>query len=231
LGGTKQDKKFRVLCVPDLHSPYQHPHALDFLSDVARDFRPNKIVILGDEFDGHAFSVHPKEPELYSPGHEYDAALHFMKQLYKLFPSALVCLGNHTLRPWRVAKAAGLPSRMLLDYNKLFEAPVTWRYSDHWFIDGVKYEHGDKGGSGRNAIFKAMFENRCSTVIGHIHGWPQVIYSANEHGLIFGMNAGCLVDLDSLAFAYAHYRNKGVLGCGVVIEGEAAYFIKMPLSK
>lgn len=226
---AKDGQKHRVLACPDLHSPYQHPDALDFLNDVSKDFKPTKIVIMGDEFDGHAFSVHPKEPDLYSPGHEYDAALVFMKQLYKLFPEALVCLGNHTLRPWRIAKAAGLPSRMILDYNKLFEAPRTWQYANHWFVDGVKYEHGDRGGSGRNAIYTAMIQNRCSTVIGHIHAWPQVIYSQNEHDLIFGMNTGCLVDLDSLAFAYAKYRNKGVLGCGVILEGESAYFVKMPV--
>lgn len=220
--------KHRVLCCPDLHSPYHNNDALDFLSDVAKEFKPTKIIQLGDFFDGHAFSVHPKEPDLYGPGHEFDEAKKFMKDFYKLFPNVQVCYGNHDMRISRVAKAAGVPARMLLDYKRLFEMPDTWRLADHWIIDGVRYMHGE-GSTGRNATWKLMQDYRSSIVHGHIHSFSQTLYSKNEKDLIFGMNCGCLVDLDSLAFAYgAKYANKGVLGCGVVIEGQSAYFVKMP---
>lgn len=220
--------KHRVLVIPDLHAPYHHPDALDFLSDVAKEYRPDRIVCLGDEVDFHALSFHEHETDLYSAGHEYDAALDFLKKLYKLFPNVDCCISNHTARPYRVAKKAGLPSRMVLDYSRLLEAPRTWRWHDRFVLDNVVYEHGDPG-SGRNAAYKAMTENRMSTVIGHVHGWAGVQYSKSPFNQTFWMNCGCLIDTESLAFAYGNkYRNKATLGCGIVIEGVSAYFVRMP---
>ena len=217
-----------VIAIPDLHAPYHHNDALDFLNDTRKEFKPTKIVCLGDEADFHSLSFHDKEPGLYCAGREYDEAKRFLKNLYKLFPKAQCCISNHTARPYRVAHKAGLPSNMILDYRKLFEAPRTWQWAYRIVIDNVVYEHGDPG-SGRNAAYKAMLENRMSTVIGHVHGWAGVQYSKSPFNQTFWMNAGCLIDPESLAFAYGNkYRNKATLGCGIIIEGESAYFVRMP---
>ena len=99
-----------VLAISDLHAPYNHPQALEFLAFLKKQWNPDHIVCLGDEVDHHALSVHPKHPMLYAAGHEYAAAMHFMQKLYKLFPVVDCCISNHTHRPYRVAQAAGLPS-------------------------------------------------------------------------------------------------------------------------
>lgn len=215
-----------VLAIPDLHAPFHHPQALDFLKYCYKEFRPTRIVCLGDEVDAHGLSVHPKIPELYSPGHEYEAAMDFMKKLYKLFPEAQACISNHTHRPWRIAQAAGLPSVYLKQYREVMQAPLGWSWHDRITIDGVVYEHGDPC-SGRNGAYKAAFENRCSTVIGHIHAWGGVQYSANHVNQMFWANAGCLIDTKSLAFAYgSKYRNKATLGAVIVDSGENAHFVR-----
>jgi hypothetical protein len=220
-------KKEIVLCLSDLHAPYHHPEALAFLKYCYREFKPTKIVCLGDEVDAHGLSVHPKIPELYSAGHEYEAAMEFMGQLYKLFPEVMVCISNHTHRPWRVAQAAGLPSVYLKSYRDIMQAPAGWVWKDRWEIDDVVYEHGDPC-SGRNGAYKAAFENRKSTVIGHIHSFGGVQYSANHHNQIFWANAGCLIDTTSLAFAYGNkYRNKATLGTVVVDHGLNAHFVRL----
>lgn len=225
---TKKRGKEVVLAIPDLHAPYHHQDAIDFLNDVYREFKPTRIVCLGDEIDFHALSFHDKEPGLYSAGREFEEAKRFLKKLYKAFPVVQCCISNHTSRPYRVAHKAGLPSNMILDYKALFEAPKGWSWHYRIIIDQVCFEHGDPG-SGRNAAYKAMLENRMSTVIGHVHGHAGVQYSANPFNQTFWMNAGCLIDIDSLAFAYGNkYRNKATLGCGIIREGVDAYFVRMP---
>lgn len=217
-----------VLAISDLHAPYHHPEALAFLKYLKKEFKPTKIVCLGDEVDAHGLSVHPKVPELYSAGHEYEAAIEFMGQLYTLFPEVSVCLSNHTSRPWRVAQAAGLPSVYLKAYRDIMQAPAGWLWKDRWEIDDVIYEHGEMCGSGRNAAYTAAMQNRKSTVIGHVHSFGGVTYSANHDNQIFAANAGCLIDPTSLAFAYGNkYRNKCTLGSVIIDSGVNAHFVRL----
>jgi hypothetical protein len=220
-------RKEVVLAIPDIHAPYHNPQTLPFLKYVFKEFGCTKVVCLGDEVDAHGLSVHPKIPELYSAGHEYEAAMEFMQKLYKLFPEVEACISNHTHRPWRIAQAAGLPSVYMKQYREVMQAPLGWSWKDRVVIDDVIYEHGDPC-SGRNGAYKAAFENRASTVIGHIHSFGGVQYSANHHNQIFWANAGCLIDPKSLAFAYGNkYRNKATLGCVVVDQGVNAHFVRL----
>jgi hypothetical protein len=150
-----------------------------------------------------------------------------MKQLYEVVPVAKVCISNHGMRPYRVAAAAGLPSVYMKCYREFMQAPPEWEWRYRWEIDNVVYEHGDPC-SGRNGAYKAAFENRKSTVIGHIHSWGGVQYSANHENQMFWANAGCLIDTESLAFAYGNkYRNKATLGSVIVDRGHTAHFVRM----
>jgi len=64
-----------------------------------------------------------------------------------------------------------------------------------------------------------------SVVLGHLHSNAGVIYNNNGHNQIFGMNAGCLIDRNSVAFRYgALSKTKQVLGCGVIESSRKAYF-------
>jgi len=221
-------KKEIVLAIPDLHAPYHNARAIPFIQYCIKQFNPTKIVCLGDEVDQHGLSTFPKETALYSPGHEYEAAMEFMQKLYKVIPEAQVCESNHTARPYRIAKAAGLPSVYLKAYKEIMQSPPGWSWHDRIEIDGVVYEHGENCGSGRNAAFTAAFQNRKSTVIGHIHSFGGVQYSANHYNQIFWANAGCLIDPESLAFAYGNkYRNKSTLGAVVVDSGRGAHFVRL----
>ena len=73
--------------------------------------------------------------------------------------------------------------------------------------------------------------NRQSTVIGHCHSFGGVNYMASRNDLIFGMNVGCGIDVDAMAFSYGkNFPKKPTLGCGVVLDGgRTAIFIPMDL--
>lgn len=221
--------KHNVLVIPDLQAPFHHRDALDFLSDQRRRWKATKIICIGDEVDFHAISMHDAEAEADGPVQELKRAKLLLKQLYSLFPQVDVCISNHTDRPYRVAGKYGIPRDFLKSYKELLEAPKGWNWHNRIYVDDVCYQHGE-GYSGRNGAIQAAMSNRQSTVIGHLHSHGGVLWHANDNDIIFGLNVGCLIDVDAYAFRYGKtFKDKPCLGCGIVIEGEEAHFIPMPL--
>ena len=81
-----------------------------------------------------------------------------------------------------------------------------------------------------NAARTIALRNRRSTVIGHHHSHGGVHYLANDEEMLFGMNSGCLIDRNGIAFKYAkHALNAPTLGCGVVLHG-VPQFVPMILN-
>lgn len=206
------------LIIGDLHAPYHHPAALDWLSDVARRVRPAYVVCIGDEIDAYAFSHFTRNPAMPSAREEMDRALTFLRSLYTLFPRVRVCHSNHTYRPYARALEAGLDDRFLRPIRAVLGAPRGWEWADRWDINGVLYIHGD-GFSGEHAHTSAALQNRASTWIGHVHSLHAVQWLHGRSDAIFGAATGCLIDDTSLAFAYAkHSAKRPALGCGVMMD-------------
>ena len=65
----------KVLAIPDLHCPFQHPDAFRFLRAVKNKYKPNQVVCLGDEIDAHALGRWTTDADGYSPGHELELLL------------------------------------------------------------------------------------------------------------------------------------------------------------
>lgn len=211
--------------------PFHHEHAFDWLAQLKKEFTPDKIICLGDEVDMAALSFHDTNPNMPSARDEYHYALAGMKTLYKIFPEGMdICVSNHGSRLYRRAFKHGIPEAMVKAYRELWEAPDNYNWHGRIVFDNVVFEHGDGGGSGRNAAFTAMMANHLSTVIGHIHSFGGVQYSATPFGELFAVNSGCLINLEAPAFLYAErFRNKPTLGASLIIDGKQAFFIKMPL--
>ena len=89
-----------VLVVPDLHCPFHHPDAFEFLKIVKQKFKPTKIVLTGDEMDFHTLSRWPRDPDGLAAGQEFAKGAESLIPLYRLFAEALVCTSNHTIRPF-----------------------------------------------------------------------------------------------------------------------------------
>jgi porphobilinogen deaminase len=118
---------------------------------------------------------------------------------------------------------------MFKTYNEMMGYPEGWTWKHSHEIDNVIYQHGT-GSSGQMGAVNRARDNRQSTVIGHIHSFGGVMYSASERDMIFGLNVGCGVDVKAYAMAYGKvYAKKPTLGCGIVIDGKIALFIPMDL--
>jgi hypothetical protein len=213
--------------VGDLHFPFVHPMYLRFCQDVFAAWRVDKVHLIGDINDGHGLSFHEHDANGMSAEDEAAAADLHIQKWHRTFPKATVSIGNHDERYWRVAAKAGMPKRYLKPYKEAFKTP-SWDWQLEHEFDGVIYTHGT-GNSGKDAAINLAIQRRRSTVIGHIHSFPGVKWHANADSRIFGMNVGCGIDCGAYAFAYSkNFPVRPFLGCGIVLDGELAYFEPMP---
>ena len=222
--------------IGDTHLPYciketsEHLSYLQFCYETFNRFGCSEIVHIGDECDNAALSFHQGEVEMPNITSEAEQAQKQLNEWYKTFPNVKGCVGNHSALPFRQATTAGIPKRFMKTYEEIWEAPKGWKWELQWEIDGVLYEHGT-GTSGQNGARNRAIANRQSTVIGHSHSFGGVSYMASRSDMIFGLNVGCGISVNHMAFAYGkHFPKKPTIGCGGVLdEGRTGIFIPMDL--
>lgn len=210
-----------VLVVPDLHAPYQHPDTIRFLRAVRDTFKPDLVVLMGDELDYHALSFHDSDPNLDSAGTELEKGKAFLGDFHEEFPQALVCHSNHGSMVYRRAKAHGLPIQLIKKYRDIVfpeHGAPEWSWAQGWRIQTplgvVMFKH-----QSANILVDAA-HNQCNLVVGHSHGSFSIEYSASSASLYWGMYSGCLIDKDALAFAYGKETlRKPIIGCSVILQG------------
>lgn len=216
-----------ILVISDMHLPYQHPGCLDFLADLKRRWKPERVVCIGDEVDFHRLSTHTQEPGLLSVGEEVREAVKLLRKLYVMFPEVMVCNSNHGSRLYKRAKDAGICSGWVKSLAELLEAPEGWAWRDFWDVGGIHFRHGD-GFSGKNAALIAAEKVRRNVAIGHVHTAAGVQYSGGHFGTVWGMSVGCLIDPAREAFGYAKFQaSRPVLGTGYVLGGTTPIFLPL----
>lgn len=209
-----------ILVIPDLQIPFQHKHSLKFLKRVNEEFECDTVICVGDEWDNCALSRYPKNPDGLSAGDEHKAAKRASKAFYDAFPEVLICESNHRERLYKRALEAGIPQEYIRDTHEYMGAPDGWVWGDQWSVDGVIFEHGHRANAGTSAGEKLIDANHASTVYGHHHNCPGVVYKQVGKRALFAMNVGCLIDVNAYAMSYTRdHRKKPVMSCGVVIDG------------
>jgi predicted phosphodiesterase len=215
---SKIYNKDNVLVIADTHFPFEKEGYLEHCLNIRDKYNCGTIVHIGDEVDLCGISQWEKDPDGFSAGTEASLAQEKMKIWYKAFPEVKVCIGNHTARPFRLARANGMPKKFIKTYEDAWEAPKGWKWAEHWEIDGVLYTHGT-GFSGANAAIRIATRHRQNTVVGHIHSEAGVQYLASKIDLIWGLQVGGALDDSSYAAYYAKDQlKKSIVGCGVVLD-------------
>ncbi len=225
----KVESKANVLVIADTHEPFCKKGYLEHCIAMAKKYNCTEFVNIGDEVDLCGVSQWEKDPDGFSAGTEANLAQIKMKHWYKAFPNMKVCIGNHTARPFRQAKANGVPKKFIKSYEEAWEAPDGWKWAENWEIDGVLYTHGT-GFSGPNAAIRIATRHRQNTVIGHIHSEAGIQYSASKIDLVWGMQLGGALDDSSYAAYYAKDQlKKSIVGCGIVLGGKLPIYEPMIL--
>ena len=216
-----------VLAIADLHEPFCRDGYLEHCIQIRDKYKCGTIVLIGDEVDLCGISQWEKDPDGFSAGTEASLAQEKMKLWYKTFPEAYVCIGNHTARPFRMAKQHGIPKKFIKSYEEAWEAPKEWKWAENWEFNGVLYTHGT-GFSGANAAIKIAAMHRQNTVIGHIHSEAGIQFNASKIDIIWGMQLGGALDDKSYAAFYAKDQlKKSIVGCGVILDGRIPIYEPM----
>ena len=209
----------RILVISDLHIPYHHKDSFDFLRAVKKQYKPDKIINIGDLLDFHAINMHTHDPDLYSPGHELVKSKEYVKELESIFPVVTEVDSNHSSMVFRRAIKYGMSREFLKDYGDFLG-------TKHWdWVDDLTLTMGNKQRCffthGRSAdILKVSQTMGMSAVQGHYHTKFLVSWWANPDNLFFGMNVGCLINQKSMAFGYArNFKTRFILGCAVILDG------------
>lgn len=210
----------RILFISDMHVPYHHPDTITFLKSLKERYNPTRVICLGDELDKHAMSFHDHDPELYSAGHELEAARPVIKELEMLFPLMDIIDSNHGSLHYRKAKHHGIPRHYIRSYNEILGVGKGWVWHNDLTItlpDGqqVYIHHGKSADAVKTSQAMSM-----SHVCGHFHESFGLKYWANPNGLFWAMNTGCLINDKSLAFQYNNVNLKRpIIGTGLLIDG------------
>ncbi len=212
-------KRQTILVISDLHTPYQHPDAIRFLSAIKKKFNPTNVVCIGDEVDYHALSYHDSNPDLDSAGMELEKAIKALRPLYKLFPQCIVIESNHGSMVLRKALTGGIPSKALKSYNEVLDAPDGWKWKPDYQINTplgpVYFCHGKSAAAGRLASQYGM-----SCVQGHYHEKAQIHYISTPERLMFDLHTGCLADDKSLALQYNKINPKRpIVSIAIIVNG------------
>lgn len=221
-----------VLVIGDLHFPYHHKDALDFVAALCKRYTPDRIIQIGDETDGHSISFHDHDPDLDSPGPEFDRAERHLHDFRDVVGDRVDLLeSNHGSLVWRKGLTAGLPKRVFKPMHEIWNLPKTWQW--HFDIklelcngEQVYFHHGKTANVMRLSQAMGM-----SAIQGHYHELHGCNYWGTPGGLHFAAQTGCLIDWHSMAMAYAKNNLKRpVLGSLVILDG-LAFTVPMVLGK
>jgi predicted phosphodiesterase len=218
---TKEYDNSSVLVISDMHIPYQHPDAIEFLQYLKDKYQPTRVICTGDELDKHALSYHDSDPDLASAGDELKKSLPTIATLKEMFPVMDLIDSNHGSMVWRKAKTHGIPKHYIKSYNEVLGVDDGWRWHFDLTItlpNGQKcyFHHGKT-----SQVLRLSQQMGMCAVQGHYHETFGISYWGNPTGLYWGLQCGCLIDDKSLAFSYNNVNIKRpIIGTAVIINGQ-----------
>jgi hypothetical protein len=218
----KDYRKDVILFVPDLHIPYEHPDALEFIKAVKKQYKPSLVVNLGDMLDFHNISFHDSDPDLLNAGDELAVARERVAEWKKAIPEQIIVGSNHGDLPARKFVSSGLPAALLRNYNDIYGVDEDWQFVDDLTLDSGSPNVPDLyvAHSIRKNAMQVAQQRGQRFICGHYHTSFEVKYSGNPNSLIWSVMSGCLIDRKSRAFAYDKLNlERPVLGCTVVLYG------------
>lgn len=211
----------RILVISDLHIPYHHENAIEFLAGLKRKYNPTRVVCVGDELDHCGLSYHEKSPDLYSAGHELEEAKKVIAQLHEMFPKMDIMESNHGSLHLRKSLTAGIPKAYIKSYNEILGVGEGWQWH-HDLVVTLPNGQPCYFTHGRSANGVKLSQNMSMNCVqGHHHSEFSVAYWSNPLNLFWSMQVGCLIDGKSLAMAYNKLQLKRpIIGCGLIIDSK-----------
>jgi hypothetical protein len=195
----------RVLICPDVHVPYEHERSWNCFLDVARRWRPDHLVILGDFADFYQVSQYPKDPKRRLTFEDEIAAVN--RELRKIrdltVPHVIFCEGNHETRLSRYVAEKAPAFGGIIDIRALVDTSGwDWvPYGHHAEIGKLSFTH-DVGHAGANAARQSVQAFGGNVVFGHTHRAASH-YESTVHGdRHAGFTMGWLGDPEAIDYRH-----------------------------
>ena len=182
--------------------------------------RQNGMVNVTGNCDHNAMSYHETDPNTFSAGYELLRAREFIKEWEKIFPEMDLVDSNHGSLYYRKAKTAGIPREAIVPYNELLGVGNGWKWQFDLTLtmsndERVYFHHGIV-----SEVSKLSESLGMSAVQGHFHNSYSIKYSGNPDRLYFGLQVGCMIDDNALAFNYNKTTMKRpIIGCAIIENG------------
>lgn len=216
---TAMENNDRILIISDMHIPYHHPDMLEFLAYLKKKYRPTRIISMGDELDKHALSFHDHDPDLPSAGDELRQSQAVIAKLYQMFPKMDIIESNHGSLVWRKAKSNGIPKHYIKSYNEVLGVGPNWKWSFDLTVklpngQNCYFHHGKT-----SDVIQLSQQMGMNAVQGHFHEIFKVGYWTNPTGLYWGLQTGCLINDETMAFNYNNVNIKRpIIGTALIID-------------
>ena len=165
-------------------------------------------------------SFHDSDPDLPSAGDEHKLAIKTIKEMEQLFPKMDLVHSNHGSLIFRKALTHGLPKAFIKDYNDFLQVGKGWKWHEDLVLKAsngqdIYFCHGKSAN-----ILKLGQSYGMNVVQGHYHTKFSQIYWSTPQALYWGLQVGCLIDKDSLAYEYNKlFKDRPIIGTGIIIEG------------
>lgn len=221
----------KVLCLYDIHIPYQDNEALECALQKGEKEKVTCIILAGDAFDFYSVSFHEKNPKHRDFPAEIEACKQFLEHLRGRFPKARIIFkwGNHCVRLARyfAIKAPELLGVECFQFKNIFgldklnieliDDMRLIKFQDYVICHG----HEFFGGGGGAYPAKSYFMKAKTNIIsGHLHRASE--YSEQD---VFGVvkrsySSGCLCSRTQ-DYAQINFWTHGAVILTKVKEGKA----------
>lgn len=199
----------KVLICPDVHVPYHDKNAWETFLLVAKEWKPDQLVFLGDFADFYQVSQFPKKPEcVLSFEDECGAVDYELDRVSALeIPIVKFVKGNHENRLEKEIAANARWASGLVSSRKLLKVDERgWEWVDygkHTSIGKLNFTH-DLNRCGEYAAAQSVKDMGHNIIFGHTHRASQFYISNVMGDRHMGLTCGWLGDADAIAFEYKH---------------------------
>lgn len=230
------DRLRPILIVPDVHAPYHDEAAFQLMMDVARELKPETVVVIGDLADFYAVSFHSKDPDRISGlRDELKVVKGKRAELESLgAESYIFCEGNHETRLGRYLRDKAPELFGIVDVPTLLGLD-RWEfvpYRNHTKRGAVHYTH-DTGVAGRYAAFKTLDTYQHSVITGHTHRMVYVVEGNAVGEVKLSAQFGWLGDVNQIDYMHrAKAKKDWALGFGVGYEDRQTghtFYVPIPI--
>jgi hypothetical protein len=238
--GGQRGNTTRIMVCPDAHHPCVDQLAWQTFLAALREWKPDRLIIIGDFADCLSVSFHPKDPaRKVGLKDEIDAVNQAADEVEETgVPEVDYLEGNHELRLQRylwekASELYGLVS--IKDLLRIDRRGWNWiPYRESLTVGKLHFAH-DVGRCGKHTASQSLADYGHSIVMGHSHR-AATIYNGTVAGeRQVAMNVGTLIDIASVdyrhramaarewqhGFGVIHMTSDGVGWCSFVpiIEG------------